>query len=170
MFKKMVCSVFLIMVSVTSLSAAELKIGVVDFNLVMSKSPQVETIRGKLQAQFADQLSELKKMSEDLQAKDEALKTNALTMTEEQRINASREIETIQTSFQLKQKQFQDDQKRAQQKEIRLVQGIVVKAINEIAAAESFDLILRAEAAIFVSKAQNISDKVITKISDPAGG
>jgi len=169
MFKKIVCSVVLLMASVTCASAAELKIGMVNVNLVMSKSPQVEAIRGKLQAQFADQLSELKKMAEDLQAKDETLKRDALTMTEDQRISASRELQSIQTSAQMKQKQLQEDQKRAQQKELRVVEGTVQKAINEIATAEGFDLILRVEVALFATKALDISDKVIAKISDPAG-
>jgi outer membrane protein len=169
MFKKIVCSVVLIMSSMTGLSAAELKIGVVDSRLVFGKAPQVETINGKLQKLFADKLSELKSMADDLKKQDETLKRDALTMTEDQRIKASRDIQALQSNFQVKQKQFQEDRKRAEQKEIRVIEVIVKKAIDEIAAAEGFDLILRIEVALYATKAIDISDKVIAKISDPAG-
>ncbi len=137
--------------------------------MVFSKAPQVEAINGKLQKQFADKLSELKGMADDLKKKDETLKRDALTMTEDQRITAVRAIESLKASFQLKQKEFQEDKKRAEQKEIRIIEGIVKKAIDQIAVAEGYDLILRVEVALFAKKTLDISDKVIAKISDPAG-
>jgi len=108
-------------------------------------------------------------MADDLKKKDETLKRDALTMTEDQRITAVRAIESLKASFQLKQKEFQEDKKRAEQKEIRIIEGIVKKAIDQIAVAEGYDLILRVEVALFAKKALDISDKVIAKISDPAG-
>jgi len=169
MFKKIIISAVLLIASVTSVTAAELKIGVVDSRLVFSKAPQVEAISGKLQKQFADKIAELNAIADDLKKKDGALKRDGLTMTEDQRISAVRAMESLKNSFDLKQRQFQEDKKRAEQKEIRIVEGVVKKAIDQIAAAEGYDLILRVEVALFAKKAFDISDKVIAKISDPAG-
>ncbi len=170
MFKKMIVSAVLLIASITGVAAAaDLKIGVVNSRLVFGKSPQVEAISGKLQKQFADKIADLNAIADDLKKKDGALKRDGLTMTEDQRIGAVRAMESLKTSFDLKQRQFQEDKKRAEQKEIRIVEGIVKKAIDEIAVAEGYDLILRVEVVLFAKKAFDISDKVIAKISDPAG-
>ena len=134
-----------------------------------SKAPQVEAIQDKLAKQFADRISEINDIGKKLKELQEKVQRDAMTMTEEQRIQASREFQQLEIDFKTKQKQLQEDSDRAKQKELMAVEAIVQKAINKVAADEGFDLILRAEMAVFAKKKVDISEKILTIISDPAG-
>ena len=169
MYKKILLAMALLFSSLSSAFASDIKIGIYNNRFVFSKAPQVEAIQDKLAKQFADRISEINDIGKKLKELQEKVQRDAMTMTEEQRIQASREFQQLEIDFKTKQKQLQEDSDRAKQKELMAVEAIVQKAINKVAADEGFDLILRAEMAVFAKKKVDISEKILTIISDPAG-
>jgi len=169
MLKKSILAIAIMLSTFSSAFAAEMKIGVYNNRLVFSKAPQVEAIQDKLNKQFADRITELKTLAEKRKTLGEKLQRDSMTMTEDQRIESGREFQQLETDLQIKQKQLQEDSKRAEQKELMAVDAIVQKAITKVAEAEGYDLILRVEAAVYAKKHIDISNKIITIISDPAG-
>ena len=168
MLRKLLVATAMILGSL-SVTAADLKIGVVDMQAVLAKSPQRKTINEKIQKQFKekqDALIALQKKGKELQDK---MKRDEMTMTVAQKIDSTRQLQALDSEFKLKKTFLDEDLSIAQKQELQKIQVKVIQAIKKVAADEKFDLILRAEAAVHATDAANITDKVIAIISNPAG-
>ncbi len=169
MFKKIGFSLVVLLSFATSAIAADLKVGVINVGLVLNKIPQTELIESKVQAQFKDRIDEVKKLVEEFKKKQEGFQRDAMTMTETQGINANRELAKLSTDIKSKQQNLKEDFQRAKQAEVNKVLQKIQAALNKLAVDEKYDLILKSESIVFRTKAIDISDKVISKLSDPAG-
>ncbi len=169
MFKKVIFTVTIILSFVSSAFAADLKIGIFDERLVLSKAPQLELIEAKLQKQFADRLDEIKALQESGKAKQEQGQRDAVTMTEAQGIQLERELKEIGATLQTKNKNLQEDFQRAKQAEVTKIRVKIQQIVSKIASEEKFDIVLRIESVVFRKEAIDISNKVITVLSNPAG-
>jgi outer membrane protein len=151
------------------LNAAEMKIGVVDVQYVLSKAPQVKAIGEKVQKQFKeryDALGALQKKGAELQEK---AKRDEMTLTMIQKMDIKRELQALDADFKLKQTFLQEDLNIANQQEQAKVMRKIQQAITKVATDDKFDLVLKTEAAAYATSSINISDKVIAIISNPAG-
>ena len=153
----------------TNVMAADLKIGFVDLQKVFSEAPQRIIIVDKIKKQFADKSNELKSLGEKIEKKRTDAQRDAMTMTEEQKISTQRDLQDMATKAQTIQKNLQEDFQRAQQAEGQKLQVKINETIQKIARAEKFDLILRSESLAFGITTLDISNKVITILSNPAG-
>ena len=169
MFKRVIFTATIVLSFVSSTFAADLKIGVFDERLVMSKAPQMELIDAKLQKQFVDRLDEIKALKENGKAKQEQGKRDAVTMTEAQGIQLDRELKEIGATLQTKNKNLQEDFQRAKQTEVTKIRVKIQQIVSKIASEENFDVVFRIESVVFRKEAIDISNKVITVLSNPAG-
>ncbi len=169
MFKKIMISLVLLFTFATSTFAAELKIGIINTRLVVSKIPQTELVDSKVQAQLKDRIDEVKKLVNEFKKKEEGYKRDAMTMTESQGIEANRVLEKMVTEIKSKQKNLKEDAQRARQAEMNKIFQKIQATLNKLAADEKYDVILNSDAVVFRNKAIDISDKVISILSDPAG-
>lgn len=169
MVNRIILTAIILISLVSNVVAAEMKIGVYNERLVLSKAPQVELIESKLQKQFADRISELKALEEKGKEMQEEGKRNALTMTEEQKIKLNRDLTEIRTSLQAKGKNLNEDSQRAQQAEVNKIRVRIQQIVNKISTDENYDIVLRIEALVFRKEAVDISNKIITVLSNPAG-
>lgn len=162
----MLVSVSLFMASV---GATELKIGTVDLQKVFAGAPQRTIIVDKIKKQFEDKSNALKALGESIEKKRTDAQRDAVTMTQEQKITVQRELQEMATKAQTMQKNLQEDFQRAQQLEGQKLQVKINQTIQKIAKAEKFDLILRSETLAFQTGTLDITNKVITILSNPAG-
>ena len=168
MLKKILIASTLVF-SMGSVSAAELSIGVVDVQKVLSKTPQVKTISEKVQNMFKEQYDVLSAMQKKGAEIKETAKRDEMTLTNAQKVKIQRELQALDTEFQLKQKNLQEDIQNANKQEQAKIMRMIQQAITKVAADEKYDLVLRIEASAYSSAAIDISDKVIAIISNPAG-
>ena len=169
MFKRVILTAVIVLSFVSSAFAADFKIGIFDERLVLSKAPQLELIDAKLQKQFADRLDEIKALQETGKAKQEQGQRDAVTMTEAQGITLDRELKEITANLQTKQKNLQEDFQRAKQTEVTKIRVKIQQIVSKIASGENYDVVLRIESVVFRKEAVDISNKVITVLSNPAG-
>ena len=169
MLKKIIFVLVSVCLSMASVSAAELKIGTVDVQKVFAGAPQRTIIVDKIKKQFEDKSNELKLLGEKIDKKRTDAQRDAVTMTQEQKIAVQRELQEMATKAQTMQKNLQEDFQRAQQMEGQKLQEKINQTIQKIAKAEEFDLILRSETIAFQTRALDITNKVITVLSNPAG-
>jgi len=169
MLKKIGISLVVLLSFATSAIAADLKIGVINVGLVLNKIPQTELIDSRVQAQFKDRIDEIKKLVDDFKKKQEGFQRDAMTMTESQGINAKRLLTQLSTDIKSKQQNLKEDFQRARQAEVNKVLQKILVTVNKLAVDEKFDVILKSDSIVFRAKATDISDKVISKLSDPAG-
>jgi len=158
-----------LLVSTSSVNAADMKIGIINERLVLSKAPQLELVESKLKKQFEDRINEIKTLKEKGVAMQEKGQRDAVTMTEAEGIKLNRELADLSQSLKSKDKNLQEDFQRAKREELQKIQVKVQQIISKIAKEEKYDLILRIESVAFRKEATDISNKVITILSNPAG-
>lgn len=169
MLKKILVSVVILLSVTSSAFAADVKIGVFNERLVISKIPQAELIEARLKKQFSDRIAELTKIREKGIAIQEKGQRDSMTMTEAQKLKLQRELTDIGSQLQAKDKNLKEDYQRANQQEIQAIRMKVQQTVKELAENEGFDLILRVESVAYTKNALDVSNKIITILSTPAG-
>ena len=150
-----------------SVTAAELKIGVVDIREVVAKAPQREAVTEKLRVEFKDRIDGLKKMEGDIRAMQEKAKKDEPTMTEQQKVDAGRNIQAKISDLQLKDKAFKEDVQRRENEEQRALMGKINQAINAVAAKEGVSMVLTRDAVPYVQAQYDLTEKVIQALGTP---
>jgi len=169
MFKRIIFLVAILITSASSVFAADMKIGIFDERLVLSKAPQLELIETKLKKQFDDRINEIKTLKDKGVAMQEKGKRDAVTMTEAEGIKLNRELSDLSLMLKSKDKNLQEDFQRAKQEEVTKIRVKIQQIVTKIATDEKYDFIFRIESVAFRKEATDISNKVITVLSNPAG-
>ena len=150
--------------SVGSVSAAELKVGVVNLQRILRDAPLAVKAQKKIDAEFSKRDQDLQKIAKQLQTMQDSLDKNGLTMPESERRNKEREFNDLNREFQRKQREFREDLSARQNEEMAAVIDRANKAIKQIFDSEKYDLIL--QEAVFVSPRLDITDKVVKALAD----
>lgn len=143
---------------------AESKIGFVNVQRLVSESPQAVRAQKRIDDEFKKRDLELQQISRRLQAMQENLEKNAVTMAESERRNREREFNDLSRDFQRKQREFREDLNLRQNEEMAAIFERANGVIKRIAEAEKFDLIV--QEAVFFSPRIDITDKVIKALGD----
>ncbi len=164
--KKMVnrALVTLALIATPMLAHAE-KIAVVDMGEVFEQLPQREQISKALKAEFGDRVAEVQKMQEEMRSLVEKQQRDGALMSDTQKTELVRKMDSLKSEFQLKGKALDEDMRRRQGEEQNKLLVQVQKAINTIAGKENYDLVLQRGAVIFVKPEADISGKVVEALS-----
>jgi outer membrane protein len=127
---------------VSQQASAEIKIGYVDFQKLMTESPQVKSAMQALQNEFGPRQRELVAMQNDLKARDEKLAKEGAIMAEADRAKAEKQLRDQQREFSRKGGEFQDDLSTRKNEELGKVQRYLLEEIRTYSSAQGFDLVL----------------------------
>ncbi|MGX5173400.1 OmpH family outer membrane protein [Aliikangiella sp. IMCC44653] len=169
MLKKLFVSVLLLVAMLGTASAAGLKIGVVDMQEVIQKTPGLQDVNQKVVTQFKERQDELKKIIKKSEEIQEKVKRDAMTLTNQQKIEFQRELRALEADYKLKEAFFNEDIQAANNIEKRKVMLKVNDAIKQVAADEKLDMIVQKNAVLFNNTNLDITPKVIKVLSNPAG-
>ena len=156
--------VTLAFLAVPMMAQAE-KIAVVDMGEVFEQLPQREQISQTLKAEFGDRVAEVQKMQDEMRSMVEKQQRDGALMSEAQKTEMVRKMESFKSEFQLKGKALDEDMRSRQGEEQNKLLVQVQKIINEIAAKEKYDIVLQRGAVIFVKPDADISGKVVEALS-----
>ncbi|TVL46739.1 molecular chaperone [Shewanella algae] len=147
------------------LAAQAEKLAVVDMGAVFEQLPQREQISNALKTEFGDRMAEVQKLQEDLRGLLEKQQRDAALMSEAQKTELVRKMESLKADYQLKGKALDEDLRRRQGEEQNKLLVKVQKAINTIAEKEKYDMVLQRGAVVYVKPAADISSKVVEVLS-----
>jgi outer membrane protein len=133
-------------------ASAEIKVGYVDFQKLMTEAPQVKNAMQALQNEFGPRQRELVAMQNDLKSRDEKLAKEGAIMAEADRAKAEKALRDQQREFSRKGGEFQDDLSTRKNEEIGKVQRYLLEEIRTYSSAQGFDLVLGE--GVFYSKPQ----------------
>lgn len=159
MFKQFALSLVATLVMATSASAADTKIGFVNTERLLREAPLSVTAQKKLEREFAareQDLQKLAKQARDLQAQ---LDKDGVTMSDSERKAKERELGNLNRDLQRQGREFREDLNLRRNEELGQIQERARKAIQDIARAEKYDLIV--EQAVFVDPKSDITDRVM---------
>jgi outer membrane protein len=142
---------------------ADLKIGFVNYGLLMQQSPQAKAVIAQLQREFASKQSELNSEQTALRNKEDELQRNGAAMTADQRTAAEQTLRDGQRELSEKVNEYQDDFNARQNLEMSKVTKVVVQQVQQYAQAQHFDLVL-ADGVIFANPAIDITQPILTAL------
>ncbi|QDE33266.1 MULTISPECIES: OmpH family outer membrane protein [Shewanella] len=149
----------------TPMLAQAEKLAVVDMGEVFEQLPQREQISKSLKAEFGDRVASVQKMQEEMRSLVEKQQRDGALMSDTQKTELVRKMESLKSEFQLKGKALDEDMRRRQGEEQNKLLVLVQKAINTIASKEQYDMVLQRGAVIFVKPEADISSQVVEALS-----
>lgn len=141
-------------------AAAELRVGYVQVDKILQEAPQTAESGKKLEKEFSPRSQELDRLAKQIKDQESALDKDALTISENDRRNKERDIQNLKTEFQRKQRELREDISIRKNEELSLLQDRVNKAVQSVAEAEGYDLIVYSGVA-YAKKTIDITDKVL---------
>ena len=148
-----------------SAMAADQKIGVVNFQEIMSKIPQTAVVMQTLEAEFKDEKAVLAQLEKDIKYYQEKKERDGSLMSKKDKEALDKNIGTKYQEYQVKGKAFQQKTGVRQNEETNKIIALVRQAIDNIAAKEKYDMILEQKAVVFSKPKHSITSKVVEKVS-----
>ena len=140
--------------------AAELKVGYVQVDKILQEAPQTAESGKKLEKEFSPRSQELDRMAKQIKDLETALDKDGLTITEADRRSKERDVQNIKTEFQRKQRELREDINLRKNEELGSLQDRINKAVQSVAKAENYDLVMYSGVAYAADKI-DITDKVL---------
>ena len=135
------------------------KIGFVNTERLIREAPLSVAAQKKLEREFASRDQELQKLAKqarDLQAQ---LDKDGVTMSDSERKTKERDLGNLNRDLQRQGREFREDLNLRRNEELGQIQERARKAIQDIARAEKYDLIV--EQAVYVDAKNDITDRVM---------
>ncbi|MFA9440561.1 OmpH family outer membrane protein [Uliginosibacterium sp. sgz301328] len=149
--------------------AQEIRIGFVNADRIMRESAPALRAQKKLEKEFERREQDLNRVAKQLQAMQDNLDKNSVSMPDADRRNREREFNDLNREFQRRQREYREDRNQRQNEELAGVLDRANKTIRQVAEAEKFDLIV--QEAVYFSPRIDITDKVIRALADtPTSG
>ena len=146
-------------------SASEtLKIGYVNTQRIFRDAPTAVKAAKKIESEFSKRDQDLQRLAKQVQALQESLEKNAVTMAETERRSKEKDLNELSREFQRKQREFREDLNLRQNEENAAIIEKANKAIKQLAESEKYDLIV--QDVVWVSPRLDITDKVVKALSD----
>ncbi len=148
-----------------AVDAAELKIGVVDFQEVLAGSEPGKQFEAEMRKEGQQMEDEIKQSGDELKALKEKLEREAMVMSEKAKEEKQIEFNVKLSSLKKRQEQYRKDFLTKQRKEVSRFQRDVLEIAHEIGKKEKYSLIISKEALLYMDGAVDITPKVIKVIN-----
>lgn len=154
-------SLFSLLTSLSvNLTAAELKVGYVQVDKILQEAPQTAESGKKLEREFGPKSQELDRTQKQIRDIEAVLDKDGITLAETERRNKEREVSNLKIEFQRKQRELREDINLRKNEELASLQDRINKAVQTVAEAEGYDLVVYSGVA-FASKKIDVTDKVL---------
>jgi outer membrane protein len=149
-----------LMVTSNNVVADEYKFGYVQVDKILQEAPQTAESGKKLEREFSPKSQELDRMQKQIRDIETSLDKEGVTLSETERRNKERDASNLKIEFQRKQRELREDINLRKNEELTSLQDRINKAVQTVADAEKFDLVVYGGVA-YASKRIDITDKVL---------
>ncbi len=163
--KKMInAGTLVVLLCVAFAHAADFKVGVVDTERVLRESVPAMKAESKIEKEFSGRDQEIKKIVKQAKELQASLDKEDGKLSDADRRNKERELTAMNVDLQRMQREFREDLNLRKNEELAIVLEQANKAIQAIAEAEKFDLIL--QEAVYRNPKIDITDMVIKHLAE----
>ncbi|ENX3947681.1 OmpH family outer membrane protein [Photobacterium damselae] len=148
----------------TNAAEAAQKIGYVATGQAMAQLAKRYNVQDKLRKEFSGRVNELRSLEKKMKAKIDKLKRDGAVMSDSDRTKLQRELASLESDYKLKAQALAEDQRRRGQEEEQKLVMKIRTAIDSVAKKEGYNLVLDANAVLFASKKDDLSQKVISAV------
>ena len=143
------------------------KIAYVDYQRVLSESPQAKAATQALESEFSPKQKQLEASRKDFEGKMQKFDRDQSTMADAERTKTQRELRETQLSLERRAKEFQEDVQMRQNEELQRVQKMIVESVRTYAKAQGLDLVI-AQGVIYNSESVDITVPVLANLQSKA--
>ena len=148
-----------------NMASAELKMGIVNLDVLFKEIPIYRESQEKVKKQFDPRARNLKTLEQEWNSLNDQYLKNETVMSEKEKKDLVEKIQNVETKFRSGQEKIQADLQKVQQEELSRIRTIVEKAITEYAEKNDFDIIIRADGTtLYAKKYINITQEIISKL------
>jgi outer membrane protein len=153
-----------VLLSAGAALSADFKVGVVDTERVLRESAPAMMAENKIEKEFSGRDQEIKKLMKQAKELQMLLEKEDSKFSDTDRRNKERELTTMNADLQRMQREFREDLNLRKNEELAIVLEQANRAIQAIAEAEKYDLIL--QEAVYRNPKIDITDRVIKHLAD----
>ncbi len=139
------------------------KIGFVNVGQLLGVAPQAQESKGILEKEFASRDKELVAKQNVIIEKEKAYQKDLAILSEAERAKRELKLISLKRNFKRLKEEFEEDLALRKNEELRKLQKIVALAIDKVAKAGEFDLIVN-EGVIYAGKNIDISLLVLEEL------
>lgn len=150
--------------AVPTLTAEELKIGLVNLDRILRDSAPAMASDQKLKAEFSKRQKELDEVVTKLKAQNERFEKDSPVLSEVDRTKRQREITDLERELQRRQREFREDLNQRRSEEYAALIEKANRVVRQLAETEKIDVIF--QEAVYVSPRVDITDKVIRALNN----
>lgn len=147
--------------------AAGLRIAVVNYGELLQEAPQAKAAVATLRAEFAPKQRSLQADANALKVREQNLKKNGATMTQDQRDKAELDLRERYQNLAREQSQIQDDVNTRRNQLMSQLQQTLVKVVQSYARQQKYDLVL-ADGVIYSDPALDITPAILSRLKAQA--
>jgi outer membrane protein len=145
-------------------NAADMKVGVIDFRLLVSQSKDVKAAKKTLEAQFKPKQEAIVALQNSIKADMEKFQRDAAVMTDVQKKSLQEKVLKARDELNARGREYEQALNQAQNKTMQAFFAKVKKIVDEVAASDKYDLILQRENTPFAKSSMDITAKVAKKL------
>lgn len=147
----------------TAVTAADLKIGVVSVERILTEAPQVDAVNTSMLERFGPQRDELQNMEKEITGMQENYKRNELVMTEDKLNELKKEIIAKIQVLKQKEATLTQEVNTVRNQELAVLQQQVKGIIDDIAKKGKYSLVM-SEGVAYRDDKLDITDKVLDQM------
>ncbi|MCP3867488.1 MAG: OmpH family outer membrane protein [Gammaproteobacteria bacterium] len=151
------------LVYVGSLSAADIRIGVVDATKIIEQSPQYDRVRKSLDAEFKRRQKDLVAKQKQLKKLEDKLARDGSVMSASEIQRTEKDIRSRRRKIKSMSDEFREDFNIRRNEETNKLLRKVEEVIHQIGEQEKIDVIL-SEGVVYASDRVNLTEKVLRKL------
>lgn len=163
MKKMFVTGMLSMLLGIGMAQAADFKVGVVDTERILRESAPAIKAEKKIEKEFSGRDQEIKKLMKQAKELQTLLEKEGGTLSDADHRNKERELAAMNANLQRMQREFREDLNLRKNEELAIVLELANKAIQSIAEAEKYDLVL--QEAVYRNPRIDITDKVIKHLA-----
>jgi outer membrane protein len=150
--------------------AADMKVGIIDFQEVVEKSQPGQKIEANLKKEGERMEAELTKDKDELTALKEKLEREAMVMSREAREEKEIEFRVKARNLQEKEKQYRNEFMGNQRQEVDKLRTVVLEIAQELGKKEGFTLVLSKVGVLYHDTSVDLTDKVVQLLNQRMAG
>lgn len=152
-------------------AAVSMKIGVLDWQQLLTKAPQAEEAGKRLEKEFQARKDDLMGKQKKFQTTQDKLQRDRDTMSEAERMKSEKELSKLQQDLRHMDEELRSDYTARHREEMDEFIKLVREVVDKLAADEKYDLVLPQEATLFMNERIDVTEKVLQRLAKakPAG-
>jgi len=155
--------------SLSARAADVAKIGVIDFQKVLTESEAGKAVQGKIQEKGREMEKSLTALGQEIEALSEQMTREAMVIDKGKREEKQREIEIKKYDFQSLQKKFQTEFREIEAAEVEKLQKEIFALAEKIGKNEGYLLIIEKTAAIYYPTSIDMTAGLIEEYNKKGG-